>query len=59
MYEQLIARLRGPYDTRFDSFVMKQAADVIEELQAKYEKALTDLVKLAGSVEKENKCTKS
>lgn len=32
MYEELITALRGPYDSRTDIQLMKQAADAIEEL---------------------------
>ena len=34
MYDELIAALRGPYDSRTDIQLMKQAADAIEELQS-------------------------
>ena len=33
MYDELIAALRGPYDSRTDIQLMKQAADIIEQLQ--------------------------
>lgn len=36
MYDELIKALRGPYDSRTDIQLMKQAADAIEELQGKY-----------------------
>jgi hypothetical protein len=35
MYDELIAALRGPYDSRTDILLMKQAADAIEELQGR------------------------
>ena len=56
MYDELIKRLREHYEWAKDSEWetpitlsgdLKEAADVIEELSAKYQKALNDLVKLA------------
>ena len=32
MYDELVKALRGPYDTRNDIWLMKQAADAIESL---------------------------
>ena len=48
MYEQLIANLRAveEYDTGYAKLIW-DAADAIEELSAKYQKALSDLVKQA------------
>ena len=37
MYDELIAALRGPYDSRTDIQLMKQAADAIEELTSENE----------------------
>lgn len=56
MYNELVKRLRErsfflfPHhgeSRSYDADLMQQAADVIEELSAKYEKALCELVKQA------------
>ena len=56
MYDKLLTRLREHYEWAIGnewetpitlSDDLKEAADVIEELSAKYQKALNDLVKLA------------
>ena len=49
MYEELVNRLRNAYeaDTLDNQTILLESADAIEELSAKYQKALNDLVKLA------------
>ena len=49
MYEELVNRLRSAYeaDTLDNQTILLESADAIEELSAKYQKALNDLVKLA------------
>ena len=38
MYDELIAALRGPYNSMTDTQIKKQAADAIEELQKRVPK---------------------
>ena len=55
MYDELISRLREHYEWTVDEWEtpiilsndLKEAADAIEELASKYQKALNDFVKLA------------
>ena len=56
MYEELVNRLRNAYeaDTLDNQTILLESADAIEELSAKYQKALDDLVKLAEPPEEAN-----
>ena len=51
MYDDLIAALRGPYDSRTDIQLMKQAADAIEELIAKLNHADDQIERLVEAAE--------
>ena len=56
MYKDLIKRLRTECTLPYASLqLMREAADAIEELDAKYNKALQDLVKLAKNSPKVGK----
>lgn len=56
MYDELVKRLRMQAEVeRFftgEPMLYEQAADAIEELSAKYQKALSDLVKQAKESER-------
>ena len=52
MYDELVKRLREP--CQYENCILcQQAADDIEELSAKYQKALSDLVKHAEPTKEE------